>query len=315
MKTVVVIPAYNEEKNIYGLLNDLTYVGVDIIVINDGSTDKTYEVASKFIKTYYNNSKKINNSSNLNNLSDLDDNKNNNKNNNGNKDTNNTLDNVNGVVGYNISNNDYNVKKDNKSNEISIKLINEKKNKGKANAIKIGTEYALKNNYEAVVYMDADYQHEPYDVPKLLNLLSKKDVDAVFGVRSYSKVPFFRNITNQMANISISMISSHYLQKKIWLKDVQCGFKAIKLKHLADINYGNNYSLEHILTLELLRKNIKLEQVSISTNYHENAVSNITFKKGAEIFLEVIKYVKKNNSCKFKCKSNYITEYETTDKN
>ncbi|MBP2172561.1 glycosyltransferase family 2 protein [Methanococcus voltae] len=293
MKTVVVIPAYNEEKNIYGLLNDLTYVGVDIIVINDGSTDKTYEIASKFINTYYTNSKKLNKL--------------------------NKLNNINSFSGYNVSNEDYNFKKDKKSKEISIKLINEKKNKGKANAIKLGTEYALKNNYEAVVYMDADYQHEPYDVPKLLNLLSKKDVDAVFGVRSYSKVPFFRNITNQMANISISMISSHYLQKKIWLKDVQCGFKAIKLKHLENINYGNNYSLEHILTLELLRKNIKLEQVSISTNYHENAVSDITFKKGVEIFLEVIKYVKNNNKCKIKCnnkcKSNYIAEYETTDKN
>ncbi|MCS3901116.1 glycosyltransferase family 2 protein [Methanococcus voltae] len=298
MDTIIVIPAYNEEKNIYGLLNDLTYVGVDIIVIDDGSTDKTHELTSKFIKTYYKNNLKKTGIKNLSELKDLNG-LGTPKNNNDLKDII-IINNVNESEAGNTSNESANTNNNNiesfnfsKSREIAINIIKVGENKGKANAIKLGTEYAFKNHYDAVVYMDADYQHEPYDVPKLLNELCKKETDAVFGIRNYSKVPFFRNITNQIANIGISAISSYYLQRKICLKDVQCGFKAIKLKNLKDIEYGNYYSLEHILTLELLRKDIKLKQIPISTNYHENAVSNITFKKGFDIFLEVIKYVKK----------------------
>jgi len=43
------IPAYNEEKNIKNTINSLNKINIEkeIIVINDGSTDKTAEIASK----------------------------------------------------------------------------------------------------------------------------------------------------------------------------------------------------------------------------------------------------------------------------
>ena len=47
MKTIIVIPAYNEEKTIGGVLRKLKDNGYkDIIVVDDGSKDKTFEIAS-----------------------------------------------------------------------------------------------------------------------------------------------------------------------------------------------------------------------------------------------------------------------------
>ena len=40
-KLVVVIPAYNEEKNILKVLNDLDNLSIDSIVVDDGSLDGT----------------------------------------------------------------------------------------------------------------------------------------------------------------------------------------------------------------------------------------------------------------------------------
>lgn len=45
MKILVVIPAYNEEKNIVPVLRELVEFGYNVIVVNDGSRDKTAEVA------------------------------------------------------------------------------------------------------------------------------------------------------------------------------------------------------------------------------------------------------------------------------
>lgn len=48
-KILVIVPAYNEEKNISRVISDLTNCGLslDIVVINDGSIDKTEESARK----------------------------------------------------------------------------------------------------------------------------------------------------------------------------------------------------------------------------------------------------------------------------
>ncbi len=44
MKTLLIIPAYNEARNIAGVAQAVAEAGYDFIVINDGSTDDTLEV-------------------------------------------------------------------------------------------------------------------------------------------------------------------------------------------------------------------------------------------------------------------------------
>lgn len=47
----VVIPAYNSEKHIIKALSSLknqTFKSLEVIVVNDGSTDKTSEIAERF---------------------------------------------------------------------------------------------------------------------------------------------------------------------------------------------------------------------------------------------------------------------------
>lgn len=47
MKTIAIIPAYNEEKNIENIISQTKKYVDHILVINDGSTDKTRELAKK----------------------------------------------------------------------------------------------------------------------------------------------------------------------------------------------------------------------------------------------------------------------------
>lgn len=46
---LVIIPAYNEERNIQSVINELLtiYQGIDILVVNDGSSDKTEEIVKR----------------------------------------------------------------------------------------------------------------------------------------------------------------------------------------------------------------------------------------------------------------------------
>jgi glycosyltransferase involved in cell wall biosynthesis len=45
MKAVAIIPAYNEEKTIGTVIAEVKKIGLTLVVVDDGSTDKTYEIA------------------------------------------------------------------------------------------------------------------------------------------------------------------------------------------------------------------------------------------------------------------------------
>ncbi|AZI20720.1 glycosyltransferase family 2 protein [Chryseobacterium taklimakanense] len=52
MKILIIIPAHNEEKNIFYCLKSLeqqTFEDFKVVVVNDGSTDKTAEIAKEFV--------------------------------------------------------------------------------------------------------------------------------------------------------------------------------------------------------------------------------------------------------------------------
>ena len=59
-KITIGIPAYNAEKNIGPLLDQLNFydeIEYEILVVDDGSTDRTRKIVSEIIKTYRNNAK------------------------------------------------------------------------------------------------------------------------------------------------------------------------------------------------------------------------------------------------------------------
>lgn len=48
VKILIIVPAYNEEANIPFVMEDLNEIRADVLVVNDGSTDATAEVAEGF---------------------------------------------------------------------------------------------------------------------------------------------------------------------------------------------------------------------------------------------------------------------------
>lgn len=57
----VIVPVYNSEKNIINCLKSIYFQTIDtleLIIVNDGSTDKSYELIQKFMKMYLVNEKR-----------------------------------------------------------------------------------------------------------------------------------------------------------------------------------------------------------------------------------------------------------------
>lgn len=119
-RTLILIPAYNEAANLASTVAELRAVlpEVDVLVIDDASTDDTAQVAR----------------------------------------------------------------------ELEVLLVRAPVNLGIGGAVQTGFRYALRRGYEATVEHDADGQHDPAAIERLLAPLARKEADIAIGSRYVAPV-------------------------------------------------------------------------------------------------------------------------------
>lgn len=146
----------------------------------------------------------------------------------------------------------------------SATVLNHKKNKGKGAALKTGFSYGRQNEIDYVITLDGDGQHRPEEIPLFTNAM-KENYDLILGCRKIkgTNMPYIR----KFANLSSSWLMSLQLSKKI--PDSQCGFRAIKLKSLDNLELRlNKYDLESEIIQKMVKSNAKVGFVPISTIYN-----------------------------------------------
>ena len=105
-------------------------------------------------------------------------------------------------------------------NKKEIVLVELKKNYGQSSALAAGIDQA-KGDY--VITLDGDLQNDPSDIPAMLEILKKEDLDLVAGIRKNRQDGMFlRKIPSRMANALIRATT------KVRLKDYGCTLKVFK---------------------------------------------------------------------------------------
>ena len=118
-------------------------------------------------------------------------------------------------------------------------------NLGAGAATQTGIAYAVSNGAKIIVTIDADLQHNPDDLIKLIDVLRKESCDLVIGSRFMQKneIPRSRIFFNKIANVVSWFLTGTYLS------DSQSGLKAFNAnlaKHL-DLKYdGFEFCMEII---------------------------------------------------------------------
>jgi len=136
-------------------------------------------------------------------------------------------------------------------------VIKHEKNRGKGDALITGFNYALKNNYDIIITLDADGQHDPSEIPNFLKKIDKYDI--IIGARDFKEMPFPRSISNTITTFLLSL-RTH--QK---IGDSQSGYRLIKTEVLRGLDFKTE---RFILESELLvRAKCRIGNVRIKTIY------------------------------------------------
>lgn len=200
MKLTVIIPAYNEERVITKVLTDLKKVlqkfgEYEIVVIDDGSSDKTGALARKQGAT------------------------------------------------------------------VLRHLIN----RGLGGALGTGLAFTKRKNAQLVVTMDADGQHDPKDLKKVIKPIIQANADVVIGSRllkGTSRIPLDRLAVLKASNLLTQLLYS------IKTSDSQSGFRAFSKKAISEIKIiTQEMEVSTELFSEIKRLKLRLSEVPIKVIY------------------------------------------------
>lgn len=129
---------------------------------------------------------------------------------------------------------------------MNIKVVSHPYSKGNGAAIKTGARTASR---EILVFMDADGQHKPEDVSRLVNRLSE-GYDMVVGARGLaSQAGTHRAAVNTLYNV----LASWMVEQKV--EDLTSGFRAVKAALFRKFIYmlPNGFSYPTTITMSFFR--------------------------------------------------------------
>ena len=131
-----------------------------------------------------------------------------------------------------------------------VHLVRHQSNRGYDKALETGLLWAIDNNYEFVVTMDADGQHSPTLISLFIDEL-KDGADIVVGYRQYKQ---------RWSEIVFSYISSLLWQ----IDDPLCGMKGYRIQLFKNLQSLDSYtSIGTELLIRGLRSNFAVRQISI----------------------------------------------------
>jgi len=236
MKSIVVIPTYNEADNIEKIIKAIFKVkeDINILVVDDNSPDGTADI-----------------------VEDL------------------------------------------KQQDDRIHLIKRAGKMGLGTAYCTGFKYALDKGFEAIFEMDADFSHNPEDIPRFLEILPEYDL--IIGSRYITGVnvvnwPLRRLILSYGANFYTRIITG------MPIKDATGGFKCFRADILKKIDLdkikSNGYGFQIEMNYKIWKKKARIKEIPIIFIDRRSGIS----KMNKHIIWEAIFLVWKLKFCCFKNK-------------
>ncbi|OGJ41639.1 MAG: hypothetical protein A2378_02015 [Candidatus Pacebacteria bacterium RIFOXYB1_FULL_44_10] len=138
-------------------------------------------------------------------------------------------------------------------------------NLGKGAGMRTGCTYAFETlKVDAVVFMDADNQHDPAELPHFFKAL-EKGADVVFGVRSFTgNMPLFRFLGNKFASVMLNVLFSAYIP------DIPSGYKAISKHAYEKLELqSSGYEIEAEIASKVAKHRLPYVIIPIQAIYHD----------------------------------------------
>jgi len=141
-------------------------------------------------------------------------------------------------------------------------------NRGKGAAIVTALDYFNKSGAEFAVLLDADGQHDPAEIPKLVAAATESGASIVVGTRmSHTReMPLVRKWTNRFTSWATGKLARQPVP------DSQCGYRLVRRSVLKDLKLETSrFETETEMLIQAGRAGHKIASIPIRTIYGDEA--------------------------------------------
>jgi glycosyltransferase involved in cell wall biosynthesis len=222
-KVTVILPAYNEEVSIGSIVLLTKFYADNVIVVDDGSLDRTVEIARK----------------------------------------------------------------------AGAEVIQHETNKGKGVALKTGFTAADDLGADIIITMDSDGQHNPAEIPKLIDPIIKGEADMVNGSRYLNgldkNTPAYRRLGQTILDKATNLNSG------LNITDSQSGFRAFSASTKDVFRFkAEGMAIESEMLADASKSGLRIAEVEIGVRYDVDCSTEHPIKHGLEVLMMVLRDIEFN---------------------
>jgi len=181
-------------------------------------------------------------------------------------------------------------------------VLEHETNRGYGGALKTIFEEASRANTDSLVIVDADGQHNPGEIPDLVETHEATDADIVIGSRfaedGDTDAPLYRRfglgVVNLLTNLSLGVVRS-----KSWIKDTQSGFRLYSRSAIdslaADGDIGDQMSASTDILYHAHHNDLDIEEVGAEVKYDVEDASNLNpVSHGITLVMNIVRTIEQD---------------------
>jgi glycosyltransferase involved in cell wall biosynthesis len=159
-------------------------------------------------------------------------------------------------------------------------VVRHHRNRGLGAAVRTGLRAAVEAGASAIAYLDADLEYYPEDIPSLVEPILAGRADYVLGSRFLGGVQGMR-LHRRLGNHAFTALLQ--LLTRCRISDGQTGMRAFSREAARQAEIIHDYNYAQVLTLDLLRKGFRMEEIPIRYRVREQGSSFVSWSYPAKV--------------------------------
>lgn len=160
-----------------------------------------------------------------------------------------------------------------RAKQAGAEVISHHENSGVGVAFQSGLNWALKNQADILVNIDADGQFNPSDIKKLIQPIIENKADMVASSRFANGKPENMSEVKYWGNQRMTDLINFLSGRKF--DDVSSGFRAYSREAMLNLNLFGKFTYTQEVFLDLSMKGLKIIQIPVEVKYFKERKSRV----------------------------------------
>ena len=166
-------------------------------------------------------------------------------------------------------------------------IVSHPRNLGLGAATRTGMQTAYEMGADIALKLDADFQHDPEDIEKVIRPILDDKADIVYGSRFAGKINYKMPLVRRWGNRFFT-----WLMRKLtgWpITDAQTGLMVYSRKYLANFNMPGNYNPPQQTLIDAYHKHMRYAEVPVVFHPRTTGKSFVSFKYPSKVFPQILR--------------------------